>query len=224
MGHMGLNKQLKRIYLNDKKIIHSIQKSENTSIMSPAEYVDSLKTDDEVASYYNVEVTKKREKFQERVVQIRRVTKVVKGGKQLSFRAVVVCGNENGAVGVGVASAKEVKPAVAKAVTDAKRNIFTVPITKIHSIPHRIESRVGASSVILRPASEGSGVVAGGAIRVVLELAGLRNISGKRIGAGSPLNNSRATIEGLKALRTAPQVAKERGISLDQLLGKNLSS
>merc|ERR1712187_770459 len=189
MGHMGLNKQLKRIYLNDKKIIHSIQKSENTSIMSPAEYVDSLKTADEVTSYYNVEVMKKREKFQERVVQIRRVTKVVTGGKQLSFRAVVVCGNENGAVGVGVASAKEVKPAVAKAVTDAKR----------HSIPHRIEGRVGASNVILRPASEGSGVVAGGAIRVVLELAGLRNIFGKRIGAGSPLNNSRATIEGLKA-------------------------
>merc|ERR1719382_2183274 len=117
--------------------------------MSPAEYVDSLKTDDEVASYYNVEVTKKDEKLQERVVQIRRVTKVVKGGKLLSFRAVVVCGDENGSVGVGVASAKEVKPAVAKAVTDAKRNIITVPIT----------------NVILKPASEGSGVVAGGAVR-----------------------------------------------------------
>merc|ERR1712039_54671 len=195
---------------------HSIQKSENTSIMSPAEYVDSLETDDEVASYYNVEAYKKDEKFQERVVQIRRVTKVVKGGKKLSFRAVVIIGNEIGLVGVGVASAKEVIVAVAKAITDAKKNVITVPLTRNQSIPHRIESHVGASRVVLRPAGDGTGVVAGGATRIVLELAGIKNIFGKQLGADSPLNNSRATIAGLKALRHFSHVAKDRGITKDQ--------
>merc|ERR1712193_249329 len=142
-------------------------------------------------------------------VQIRRVTKVVKGGKQLSFRAVVVIGNENGLVGVGVASAKEVIVAVAKAITDARKLVVSVPLTRNQSIPQRIESHVGASRVILRPASEGTGVVAGGATRVVLELAGLKNIFGKQLGADNPLNNALAAIEGQKALRTFPQVAKE---------------
>merc|ERR1711964_104534 len=136
----------------------------------------------------------------ERVVQVRRVTKVVKGGKQLSFRAIVVIGDEKGKVGVGVASAKEVTVAVAKAVTDAKRNLLTVPLSRSKSIPHPIEGRAGASRVMLRPASEGTGVVAGGATRIVLELSGLLNIFGKQLGADSPLNNALATIEGLNAL------------------------
>merc|ERR1719356_635090 len=205
---LTLKKQIKQTYLNEKKTIHLIHKSENNSRMNPAEYVDSLETDDEVASYYNVEVYKKDEKLQERVVQIRRVTKVVKGGKQLSFRAVVVCGNENGSVGVGVASAKEVIVAVAKAITDARKFVISVPLTRNQSIPQQIESHVGASRVILRPASEGTGVVAGGATRVVLELAGLKNIFGKQLGADNPLNNSRATLAGLKALRHPSHVAK----------------
>jgi len=191
--------------------------------ITPAEKVAALATDDEVSAYYGIGDKKKEEKFQERVVQIRRVTKVVKGGKQLSFRAVVIIGDEKGQVGVGVASAKEVIGAVAKAVTDAKRNLITVSVTRYQSIAHYIEGRAGASCVMLRPASEGTGVVAGGATRVVLEMAGLKNIFGKQLGADSPLNNARATIEGLKELRTFPQVATERGISLEQLIGKNTS-
>merc|ERR1711918_125065 len=106
----------------------------------------------------------------------------------------------------------------------AKKNVVTVPLTKCQSIPHRIESCDGASYVVLRPASEGTGVVAGGSTRVVLEMAGLRNIFGKQLGGNNPLNNSRATIAGLKALRTPAQKAKDRGISLGQFLGNDLSS
>merc|ERR1740138_318515 len=201
----------------------SIGDSLTYNLKSPADFVACLTSEEEVAAYYNAGTRKKDEKVRERVVQIRRVTKVVKGGKQISFRAVVVIGDENGQVGTGVATAKEVIGAVSKAVTDAKKNMINVPLTRTKSIPHRIESRVGASRVILRPASEGTGVVAGGATRVVLELAGLRNVFGKQLGADSPLNNSRATIAGLKELRTFSQVAKDRGITLDQFLGKNLS-
>merc|ERR1712224_163649 len=128
-------------------------------------------------------------------------TKVVKGGKQLSFRAVVVIGDKRGQVSVGNASAKEVIGAVSKAVSKARRNLLTVPITRNYSIPHYIEGRYGASRVVLRPAREGTGVVSGGASRVVLQLAGIRNIYGKQLGAKSPLNNARATFEGLKQLR-----------------------
>jgi small subunit ribosomal protein S5 len=214
------------IYYNKSLFAHSVEKSINLVEdieKTPAEFVASLATDEEVAAYYRVESPKKEETFQERVVQIRRVTKVVKGGKQLSFRAVVVIGNENGLVGVGVASAKEVIVAVAKAITDAKKTIVSVPLTRNQSIPQRIESHIGASRVILRPASEGTGVVAGGATRVVLELAGLKNIFGKQLGADNPLNNSRAALAGLKALRHPSHVAKYRGISQDQLLGKKFS-
>merc|ERR1711937_283992 len=161
-------------------------------------------------------IKKKENKLQENVVQIRRVTKVVKGGKQLSFRAVVVIGDKRGQVSVGNASAKEVIGAVAK----ARRNLLTVPITQNHSIPHYVAGKYGASHVVLRPAREGTGVVSGGASRVVLELAGIRNIFGKRLGAKSPLNNARATFEGLKALRTLTHVAEERSVTLDRLIGK----
>merc|ERR1712224_154053 len=160
---------------------------------------------------------KKENKLQENVVQIRRVTKVVKGGKQLSFRAVVVIGDKRGQVSVGNASAKEVIGAVAKAVAQAKRNLLTVPVTKTHSIPHYVEGRYGASHVVLRPAREGTGVVSGGAARVVLELAGIRNIFGKQLGAKSPLNNARATYEGLKAIRTSAYVAEQRNVTFEKL-------
>merc|ERR1740138_1647281 len=190
----------------------------NETFTDPAKYVASLNTDEEVAAYYNSNKNKQGKKYLERVVQIRRVTKVVKGGKQLSFRAVVVVGDENGLVGVGVASAKEVIGAVNKAVADASKNIITVQITKNNSIAHRIESRVAASHIVLRPASEGTGVVAGGSTRVVLEMAGLRNIFGKQLRSKNPLNNSRATIAGLKALRTSVQVAKDRGIPLHKII------
>jgi len=159
------------------------------------------------------------DRFQERVVQIRRVTKVVKGGKQLSFRAVVVVGDEAGTVGVGCASAGEVIQAVRKAVVDAKRNLVTVPLNKNSSFPHRVDGIFGAGKVMLRPAAEGTGVIAGGAVRVVLELAGVKNAFGKQLGTANPLNNARATLEGIKSMRTFQQVSEERGIPVADLMG-----
>lgn len=155
-------------------------------------------------------------------MQISRVTKVVKGGKQLSFRAVVVTGNKKGQVGVGVASANEVIRAVAKAVTDANRGLISLPLTKNRSIPHVIKGRAGASHVVIRPANEGTGVVAGGATRIVLELAGFRNVFGKQLEADNPLNNVWATLKGLKAIRTLTQVANVRNVEYERLVGKHL--
>ncbi|CAL5223495.1 g6021 [Coccomyxa viridis] len=157
--------------------------------------------------------------FQERVVQVSRVTKVVKGGKSMSFRAVVVIGDEKGRVGVGTATAKEVVDAVQKGVADAKKHLITVPLTRSFSFPHKFDGIFGAAKVMLRPASEGTGVIAGGAVRVVLELAGIKNAFGKQLGSGNPLNNARATIEGLRAQRTVQQVAEERGLTVAELMG-----
>lgn len=161
----------------------------------------------------------KEDNFQERVVQIRRVTKVVKGGKQLSFRAVVVVGDENGTVGVGCDSAGEVVQAVRKAVVDAKRNLVSVPLNKNNSFPHKVDGIFGAAKVMLRPAAEGTGVIAGGAVRVVLELAGVKNGFGKQLGTANPLNNARATLEGIKSMRTFQQVSDLRGIPVADLMG-----
>lgn len=172
-----------------------------------------------VAADEDVEEEEEEDQFQERVVQIRRVTKVVKGGKQLSFRAVVVIGDEAGTVGVGCASAGEVIQAVKKAVADAKRNLVTVPLNKNNSFPHRIDGIFGAAKVMLRPAAEGTGVIAGGAVRVVLELAGVKNAFGKQLGTANPLNNARATLEGIKQMRTFQQVSEERGIPVSELMG-----
>ncbi|KAK9830009.1 hypothetical protein WJX72_009166 [[Myrmecia] bisecta] len=162
----------------------------------------------------------KEDEFQERVVQVSRVTKVVKGGKQLSFRAVVVVGDEKGQVGVGCGSAKEVIQAVQSAVTDAKRHLIRIPLSRSNSFPHRIDGHFGAAKVMLRPAAEGTGVIAGGAVRVVLELGGIKNGFGKQLGSSNPLNNARATVEGLRNMKTFQQVADERGLTLDQLVGK----
>lgn len=130
----------------------------------------------------------------------------------------VVIGDEAGTVGVGCASAKEVVSAVQKAVVDAKRNLISVPLSKNNSFPHRFEGVFGSARVMLRPASEGTGVIAGGAVRVVLELAGVKNAFGKQLGSPNPLNNARATVEGLRNMRTFEQVAQIRGIPLEQLL------
>jgi len=140
--------------------------------------------------------------WSERVVSIQRVTKVVKGGKKMSFRAVVVIGNEKGKVGVGVGKAGEVIVAVRKAVTDGKKNVINVPLTSSNSIPHLTNGRFGAAKLILRPSAPGSGVIAGGSIRTVLELAGIKNILSKQLGSNNLLNNARATIHGLRSLRT----------------------
>lgn len=155
--------------------------------------------------------------WQERVVQIRRVSKVVKGGKKLSFRAIVVVGNEKGQVGVGVGKAADVIGAVRKGVADAKKQLVDVSLTKASSITHITNGVAGGAKVFMRPAAPGTGVIAGGAVRTVLELAGVKNILAKQLGSNSPLNNARAAIDALDSLRTFSEVAKERGISTEQL-------
>jgi len=163
------------------------------------------------------EAEKPASEWEERVVQISRVTKVVKGGKKLSFRAIVIVGNKKGQVGVGCAKASEVIVAIQKAIADGRKNLITVPIFKT-TIPHPITGRSGAGSVMLRPASQGTGVIAGGAVRLVLELAGIENILSKSLGSKSPLNAANATMEALKSLRTFNDVAKRRGIALKDML------
>ena len=154
----------------------------------------------------------KDNEWQERVVQIRRVTKVVKGGKKLSFRAIIVIGNEKGQVGVDVGKASDVIGAVKKAVTDAKKQLVVVPMTKDNSIPHIIHGRSGAAKVIMRPSAPGSGVIAGGSVRTILELAGVKNILAKQLGSNNPLNNARAATDALFKLKTFVQVSKDRSL------------
>jgi small subunit ribosomal protein S5 len=153
-------------------------------------------------------------KFIERLIRISRVSKVTKGGKKLSFRAIVVIGDENGQVGIGVAKADDVVNAFKKAKTDGRKNLIKVPITKSLSIPHRVLGKFGACEVVMRPSIEGSGVIAGGAVRTVLEVAGIKNVIAKQLGSDNLLNNANATISGLKSLTTKSQVSKKRDIIL----------
>ena len=153
----------------------------------------------------------------ERVVQVRRVTKVVKGGKKLSFRAVVIAGDGKGHVGVGCGKSSEVVGAIQKAVVDARKNSIEVPVFKT-TIPHISTGRSGAGSVVLKPASMGTGVIAGGAVRSVLELAGIENILSKSLGSKSPLNAARATMEALKALKPFKTAAQKRGLTVKEML------
>jgi small subunit ribosomal protein S5 len=163
--------------------------------------------------------TKNKEdsQWEERVVQIRRVTKVVKGGKKLSFRAILVIGDEKGQVGVGIGKASDVIGAVKKAVTDAKKDLITIPLTQCDSIPHPTNGISGAASIIMRPSSQGSGVIAGGAVRTVLELAGVKNILAKQLGSSNPLNNARAALHALSNLRTFQEAAQDRSLSMENL-------
>ena len=167
----------------------------------------------------NVETqeAKPESEWKEQVVQISRVTKVVKGGKKLSFRAVVIVGNQKGQVGVGCAKAAEVIIAIQKAIADGRKNLINVPIFKT-TIPHPIVGRSGAGKVMLRPASQGTGIIAGGAVRPVLELAGIENILTKSQGSKSPLNAAYGTIDALKSLRMFSDVAKKRGLTMAELL------
>jgi small subunit ribosomal protein S5 len=157
--------------------------------------------------------------WQEKVIQIRRVTKVVKGGKKMSFRAIVAVGNQKGQVGVGVGKANEVISAIQKAIADAKKSLVTVPMVG-STIPHMITGVSDASRVMIKPASKGTGVIAGGAVRSVLELAGIHDILSKNLGASSPLNSARATINGLSRLRSAEEVASDRGKTVEEITGK----
>nr|YP_010242018.1 ribosomal protein S5 [Coscinodiscus granii]QTI82933.1 ribosomal protein S5 [Coscinodiscus granii] len=153
-------------------------------------------------------------KFIERLIKISRVSKVTKGGKKLSFRAIVVLGDENGQVGVGVAKADDVVNAFKKAKTDGKKNLIKIPITKSLSIPHNVTGKFGACNIVMRPSIEGSGVIAGGAVRTVLEVAGIKNVIAKQLGSDNLLNNARAAIVALKNLTTKSQVSKKRDIIL----------
>ena len=155
--------------------------------------------------------------LKERVVEINRVAKVVKGGRRFSFTALVVIGDEVDRVGVGYGKARAVPLAISKAVDDAKKNLFTVPKHGT-TITHEIIGRADAARVLLRPASEGTGVIAGGGVRAVLELAGIRDILAKSLGTTNPINLLKATVNALRSLRRPEDVARTRGVSMSQVL------
>ena len=155
--------------------------------------------------------------LQERVVEINRVAKVVKGGRRFSFTALVVIGDEVDKVGVGYGKAREVPLAISKAVDDAKKNLFEVPKHGT-TITHEVIGKFGAARVLLRPASEGTGVIAGGGMRAVLELGGVRDILAKSLGTTNPVNMLKATVDGLKQLRRPHEVAETRGLTVQQVL------
>ena len=156
--------------------------------------------------------------LEEKVVSIKRVTKVVKGGRNFRFAALVVVGDENGHVGVGTGKAMEVPDAIKKAVEDAKKNLIHVPRVGT-TIPHEVNGHFGAGKILIMPAKQGTGVIAGGPARAVLELAGLTDVRAKSLGSNNPRNMVNATIEGLKSLKTAEQVAALRGKKVEDLLG-----
>jgi len=147
--------------------------------------------------------------LKDQVISIRRVTKVVKGGKNLSFSALVAVGNEKGKVGIGLGKAREVPQAIAKAVEDAKKHMIEVPLVGT-TIPHKIKGESDAGIVVLRPASRGTGVIAGGAVRVILQLAGVKDILTKSIRSNNPITVAQATIEALKKLKKPEEVKKQR--------------
>ncbi len=161
--------------------------------------------------------------LEEQVVRVNRVAKVVKGGKRFSFSALVVVGDRQGRVGYGIGKAREVPEAIRKGVDTARRSLVTVPMVE-RTIPHAIQSHVGAANVLMKPASKGTGVIAGGAMRAVLELAGVHDILTKSLGTNNPINVIQATVAGLRRLRTLESVAAQRGKSVDEILGRNIES
>lgn len=167
----------------------------------------------------NLKIDPSTMELQEKVVTIKRVTKVVKGGRTFRFSALVVVGDGNGHVGVGIGKAMEIPNAIQKGIEDAKKNLIFVERNEADSIYHEFVGEFGSARVLLKPAKEGTGVIAGGPARAVLELAGIRNIRTKSLGSNNKKNVVNATIEGLAALKTPSEVAKLRGKSVEELLG-----
>jgi small subunit ribosomal protein S5 len=159
--------------------------------------------------------------LEEQVVRVNRVAKVVKGGKRFSFSALVVVGDRQGRVGYGIGKAREVPEAIRKGVDVARKSLVTVPMVQ-RTIPHTVQSRIGAANVLMKPASKGTGVIAGGAMRAVLELAGVHDILTKSLGTNNPINVIAATVAGLRSLRTLETVAAQREKSVDELLGRTV--
>lgn len=222
---MENNEELKAEAVEQVEVVEEVTKnvevaSETTEVADSASENDEKPKRGKRQRKQKIETTREEKvesEWQERVVQISRVTKVVKGGKKLSFRAVVIVGNGKGQVGVGCAKASEVIIAIQKAIADGRKNLITVPIFKT-TIPHPITGRSGAGAVMLRPASVGTGIIAGGAVRLVLELAGIENILAKSLGSKAPLNAAYATLEALKSLTPFSDVAKRRGLTMAELL------
>ena len=158
----------------------------------------------------------------ERVVSLNRVAKVEKGGRRFSFSALIVVGDMNGRVGAGLGKAREVPEAIRKGVEIAKRSMITIPMVGT-SIPHEVRFKWGAARVMLKPAAPGTGVISGGAMRAVIELAGIKDILTKSLGTNNPINTVRATMAALQTLRTAQEVAEQRGKELDEIVGVRLA-
>lgn len=159
----------------------------------------------------------------ERVVSLNRVAKVEKGGRRFSFSALIVVGDMNGRVGAGLGKAREVPEAIRKGVEIAKRNMITVPIVGT-TVPHEVRFKWGAARIMLKPAAPGTGVISGGAMRAVIELAGIKDILTKSMGTNNPINTVRATMEALKSLRTAQEVAELRGKEVEAIVGPRLAT
>lgn len=173
--------------------------------------------------FEKIELGPKAPELKEKVVHINRVAKVVKGGRRFSFTALVVVGDSVDRVGVGYGKAKEVPLAISKAVEDAKKNLFRVPKYKT-TITHQVMGNYGAGKVLLKPATPGTGIIAGGGIRAVLELAGIRDVLAKCLGTTNPINMVRASIDGLAKLKDPVQVAKLRGKTVAEILGTEKAS
>lgn len=157
--------------------------------------------------------------LEERVVYINRVAKVVKGGRRFALTALVVVGDGNGRVGIGMGKSQEVPIAIKKGVEDAKKNMFTVPLTEAKTLPHEVLGEYGAARVLLKPAAPGTGVLAGGAARAVMELAGVSDVITKSLGSDNIMNVVKATAEGLKQMESAEQVAERRGMTVGEIYG-----
>jgi small subunit ribosomal protein S5 len=164
-----------------------------------------------------------RSELADRVVRVNRVAKVVKGGRKFSFSALIVVGDMNGRVGSGIGKAKEVTEAIRKGMEIAKRNMITVPMVGT-TIPHEVNLKLGSARIMLKPAAPGTGVISGGAMRAVIETAGIKDILTKSHGTNNPINTVRATLAALQQLKTAARVAELRGKEIEQIVGKRLAA